>query len=106
MTSRDDKRQNDAFVDGVLSRTTGQACERALGQLDDLMENRLQSFDRQLVQGHLEHCEGCRSVAVTVGWLQPLLPDMAEVKVSPDFLSGVLARTSRVEAPRNLSVHP
>ncbi|MFT7699163.1 MAG: hypothetical protein ACI8S7_000986, partial [Candidatus Krumholzibacteriia bacterium] len=42
----------------------------------------------------------------TVGWLQPLLPDMAEVKVSPDFLSGVLARTSRVEAPRNLSVHP
>lgn len=101
-----DNRHRDGFIDSVLSRTTGQACERALGQLDELMDNQLQAIDRQLVQAHLEHCDGCRGVAVTVGWLQPLLPDMAEVEISPEFLAGVLARTSQVEAPRNLSLQP
>jgi len=106
MTFDKDKRQTDAFIDGVLSRTTGQACERALGQLDDLMDNSLHGVDRQLVQAHLEHCAGCRGVAVTVGWLQPLLPAMAEVEVNPDFLAGVLARTSSAMAPRHLSTQP
>lgn len=85
----------DAFVDGVLDRTTGPACGRALAQLDDLLGDRLAGLDRQLVQAHLTHCDGCRQLAVTLGWLNPLLPAMAQLEPGPEFLAGVLDRTTR-----------
>ena len=58
----------DDFVGGVLGRTTGGACGRAVEQLADLMDDQLQGLDRQLVQAHLEHCTDCRQLAVTMGW--------------------------------------
>ena len=89
----------DAFTNGVLGRTSGQACDRAATQLGDLMDDRLQGMDRQLVQAHLENCNGCRQLAVTMGWLTPLLPQMAEIDPGPEFLAGVLALTSEVPQP-------
>lgn len=84
----------EAFVNRVLSNTAGGACERARGQLADLMDDQLVGLDRQLVQAHLAHCTPCRALAVTFGWLTPLLPRMAVVEPGPDFLAGVLVRTS------------
>jgi hypothetical protein len=87
--------KEEEFVQDVLNRTSGSACGRALGMLPDLSEGRLGDLDRQLVQAHLEHCTACRQVAVTLGWLGGLLPDMAEVDPGPAFTETVLARTSR-----------
>ncbi len=96
----------DAFVGGVLGRTTGGACGRAAEQLSDLMDDRLEGMDRQLVQAHLEHCTDCRELAITLGWLNPLLPQMAEIQPGPEFLAGVLARTSAAAQPVVHSEHP
>ena len=90
----DDRRRSEEFVQDVLARTSGQACRRALDQLPDLTDHRLEDLDRQLVQAHLEHCVACRQVAVTLGWLGSLLPDMAEVEPGPAFTAAVVARTS------------
>jgi len=97
---------DDAFVGGVLGRTSGAACEKATAQLDGLMAGRLGDLDRQLVQAHLEHCAGCRQLAVTMGWLTPLLPRMVEIDPGPEFLAGVLARTTGVRLPAPLGLQP
>ncbi len=96
----------DAFVGGVLGRTTGQACGRAVEQLGDLMDDRLTGIDRQLVQAHLENCTDCRQLAVTLGWLTPLLPQMAEIDPGPAFMAGVLERTSQAPRPVVYAEHP
>ena len=58
------------------------------------MDGDLEGMDRELVQAHLEHCDPCRSVAVTLGWLEPLLPGMAEIDPGPAFTARVLAQTT------------
>lgn len=87
--------RNEDFVRRVLGSTSGSPCRRAEEQLPDLIDGRLQGMDRQLVQAHLEHCEGCRELAVALSWATPLLPDMAEVDPGPEFTAGVLARTTQ-----------
>ncbi len=88
------------FVGKVLGRTSGSPCQRACEQLPDLVDGQLKGLDRQLVQAHLEHCSGCRTVAVVLGWVGGELPQMAEVDAGPSFLAGVLVRTTgQVERP-------
>lgn len=98
MSGNNRKRENE-FVRKVMARTTGSACEKACGQLPDLADGSLAKLDRQLVQAHLEHCPGCRSVAVVLGWVQPMLPDMAELDPGPAFMQQVLERTTGAEHP-------
>lgn len=98
----DDRERNESFVRDVLNRTSGSACDRACEQLSNLMEGSLEGMDRQLVQAHLEHCDPCRTLAVTLGWLEPLLPQMAEIDPGPAFTARVLERTTgraRLEDP-------
>lgn len=90
----DERARNEEFVRDVLARTSGSACDRACEQLSDLMDGGLAGMDRELVQAHLEHCDPCRAVAVTLGWLEPLLPDMAEIDPGPAFTTRVLERTT------------
>lgn len=92
---QDRRRREEQFVQGVLGRTSGSACDRAAGMLPALADGELADLDRQLLTAHLEHCAGCRSLAVTLGWLEPLLPRMAEIDPGPLFLQAVLDRTSR-----------
>jgi hypothetical protein len=99
MTNRGDRRNDDRvrdekFVRNVLDRTSGSACDRAVLQLSDLMSGSLAGMDKELVQGHLEHCDPCRSVAVTLGWLEPLLPQMAEIDPGRAFTERVLSATT------------
>lgn len=95
MSRRDDRQRDEAFVQGVLGRTTGSACGRCLDLLPDLTDGALEDLDRQLVQGHLEHCGDCRAVAVTLGWLTQLLPGMAEIDPGEAFTAAVLDATTR-----------
>ncbi len=98
----DDRARDERFVRDVLARTSGSACDRACEQLSDLMDGGLAGMDRELVQTHLEHCDPCRAVAVTLGWLEPLLPEMAEIDPGPAFTARVLAGTTgrtRAEEP-------
>jgi Putative zinc-finger len=97
--NRNDRNKNNEFVRNVLSRTSGSPCERACEQLPDLAGGNLGDMDRQLVQAHLEHCDGCRSVAVVLGWMQPLLPDMAELDPGPAFTRRVISRTTGAVHP-------
>ncbi len=90
----DEQKRNEDFVRDVLARTSGSACDRACEQLSDLMEGTLEGMDRGLVQAHLEHCDPCRSVAVTLGWLEPLLLGMAEIDPGPAFTARVLDQTT------------
>lgn len=92
--SNDERARNERFVRDVLARTSGPACDRACQQLSDLMDGNLAGMDRELVQAHLEHCDPCRAVAVTLGWLEPLLPQMAEIDPGPAFTARVLAGTT------------
>lgn len=95
----DDRSRADDFVRNVMARTSGSPCDRACQQLPSLMDNKLDSMDRQLVQAHLEHCDGCRSVAVVLGWVQPMLTDLAELDPGPAFTRAVVARTTGASHP-------
>ncbi len=94
-----DRDRNNDFVRNVLSRTSGSPCDRACEQLPGLMDGKLEDMDRQLVQAHLEHCDGCRSVAVVLGWMQPMLTDMAELDPGPAFTEAVVLRTTGAVHP-------
>jgi hypothetical protein len=86
-------------VRDVLERTSGSPCRRALDLLPDLTDGVLPGVDRQLVQGHLEHCAGCRAVAVAMSRLGDDLAALADLDPGPEFTAAVLARTTaRTEA--------
>jgi hypothetical protein len=93
-----DPGRDEDFVQGVLGRTSGSACGRCLDLLPALNDGALADLDRQLAQAHLENCTGCRAVAVTLGWLTPLLPDMAEIDPGDAFTRSVLDATTRRKA--------
>lgn len=101
MTRPDDRtnKRQENLVRSILDRTSGTACNRALALLPGLVEDELDQMDRTLVQGHLEHCAGCRSVALVLGWLGDELSTMAELDPGPEFTSRILARTSKSPAP-------
>jgi hypothetical protein len=96
---RDDRER---FVRDVMARTSGSPCVRAEMLLPDLNDGLLAELDRQLVQAHLEHCAPCRSLAVAMARLEPVLPQLAVVDPGPAFTAAVLGRTSlrqRLAAP-------
>lgn len=98
MNRRGDRDDRD-FVRNVLDRTSGSPCRRALELLPDLTDGGLRSTDRQLVQGHLEHCAGCRAVAMEMTRLGADLASLAILDPGEAFTTAVLARTTeRTEA--------
>lgn len=86
--------RGERFVRDVLARTSGSGCDRALQMLPQLQSGELADMDRRLVLGHVEHCQGCRAVAVVLGWLDEELPALAVVDPGPAFTARVLAATS------------
>jgi hypothetical protein len=87
--------ERERFVSDVMARTSGSPCARAEMLLSALNDGVLGDLDRQLVQSHLEHCAPCRSLAVAMARLEPVLPQLAMVDPGPAFTAAVLARTSR-----------
>jgi hypothetical protein len=94
--SQDDSQDDrERFVRDIMARTSGSPCARAERLLPDLNDGVLAELDRQLVQAHLEHCAPCRSLAVAMARLEPVLSQLAVVDPGPVFTAGVLAHTSR-----------
>ena len=82
------------LTDAVLSRTSGPPCERARACLGDLLDDTLDPVDRQLVEAHLRHCDGCAALAAAAARLRDELPALAELPPPPPELAeAVLART-------------
>lgn len=97
--TREPRQPKDDFIRNVLARTSGSSCRKACDLLPDLQAGALDDLDRRLVQAHLEHCAECRAVAVVLGWVQPVLLEMAELDPGPAFTRAVVARTSEREKP-------
>ena len=81
------------LADAVLSRTSGPPCERARACLGDLLDDTLDPVDRQLVEAHLRHCDGCAALAAAAARLRDDLPALAELPPPPGLADAVLART-------------
>ena len=78
----------------VMARTARGACETARGRLCDFVDGVLDDFDRELVEGHLAHCEPCAELAGALAMTAAVLPSFAIVPPPPAFLAAVLAATS------------
>ena len=83
------------LVDAVLSRTSGQPCERARTRLGDLLDGALGPVDRRLVEVHLHRCADCAALAAAAARLGEELPALAELPPPPELAPAVLARTRR-----------
>jgi hypothetical protein len=78
----------------ILDRTSGRACNGAERLLGARWDGELAAADAALLADHLEHCAGCRELALILDRLQPLLPGLAEREPGPAFTARVLARTT------------
>ncbi|MGD8395467.1 MAG: hypothetical protein PVF43_08335 [Candidatus Eiseniibacteriota bacterium] len=86
--------EREAFVQSVLARTSGRACDRAEGHLGDYVDGHLDHDDAGLVAEHLEHCMPCRAVARTIAEMRAPLRRMAAIDPGPDFTAAVVQATT------------
>lgn len=82
-----------AFVNEVLTMTSGQVCESAQERLWEAAANRLGVDDRELLSRHLEECEDCQGLLSAMGGLQEVLPKLASFETDETFVEEVLQRT-------------
>jgi len=81
------------FVDSVVARTSGAACERSAPRLAELVDGSLEPGDRALILGHVDGCANCRGLVATLAALAIELPRLAHVRPDEDFVNDVLRRT-------------
>ena len=81
----------EGLAESILERTSGRPCTAALERLGDYVDGVLWSVDRDLVQGHLDHCGHCAGVMVVLTRLADDLPALAELGPDPGFTSSVVA---------------
>jgi anti-sigma factor RsiW len=94
---------NTDFVDAVLSRTTGRACERVAARLCDFVDGAL-AGDEELLSAHLAHCASCTSLERAVREAAALLPALALLEPpDPAFTSDVIAATAGRVARRRMA---
>jgi hypothetical protein len=91
--------EEEAFVQSVLARTSGRACDRAEGQLGDYLDGTLDHDDAGLVAEHLEHCAPCRAVARMIAEMRAPLRRMATIDPGPGFTAAVIGATTGARAP-------
>jgi hypothetical protein len=87
------------LVDGVLARTSGNACSRVHSMLCDHVDRKLQRADATLVQEHLNYCSGCAQLASVLEELVVELPQMASLDPGPFFASSVVTATRSTQQP-------
>jgi predicted anti-sigma-YlaC factor YlaD len=81
----------------VVAKTSGseRGCASARGRLCAFVDGELEPFDRELVEGHLEHCAGCAALAAAVVEQARILPTFAALAPRHGFVGEVLGATSR-----------
>jgi len=96
---------DEGLTTSILRRTSGgPVCAKIEDRLCGWVDGTLTGLDADLIAEHIEHCAGCREIAVTLRALSADLPAMAEVEPDVRFVLDVLDRTSRrrVERPTPL----
>jgi anti-sigma factor RsiW len=86
----------------VLGRTTGSPCAQAEELLPALVDDHLDADSRDILRGHVSHCEACARLLTVLQEAQLALPALAEIPPPLGFAERVLAATSA--APRRGSV--
>ncbi|MDH3404542.1 MAG: zf-HC2 domain-containing protein [Acidobacteriota bacterium] len=89
---------DDAWVDGVLARTSRAGCAAAEAALCDLIDGRLPAGERRQVASHLAGCGDCAALASVLAALAAELPRLADLRPDDRFVDDVLARTLPVAA--------
>jgi len=79
----------------ILDQTSGPVCPRVETGLWDYVRGELNRDDSELIESHLDHCTGCRSVAGNLAMMQQMLPAMAEMDPGESFTREVLRATSK-----------
>jgi predicted anti-sigma-YlaC factor YlaD len=92
-----DDAAHEALAAAVIAKTSGSigACASARERIGDLVDGRLDTFDRELVEAHLARCAGCSALARAVAEQTALLPSFAALAPRTGIVRGVLAATSR-----------
>ena len=83
------------FIDGILERTSGRPCRQAETLLARAVDGPVDAVERELLDGHLEHCPPCTSFAAALQRSVALLPSMAELDETPDLVEAVAEATTR-----------
>ena len=83
------------FIESVLERTSGRPCRKAEAWLAGAIDEPLDAVERELLDGHLEHCPPCTSFAAALQRTLAVLPTMAELDETPDLVEAVAAETTR-----------
>lgn len=74
----------------ILALTSGSACEHLRPLACDYVDGLLERTPRQLVEGHLAHCEHCTSLVAQLRSSRVLLPVFANATPGPWFTQQVL----------------
>jgi predicted anti-sigma-YlaC factor YlaD len=85
--------EREELTQAILARTCGSTCRQVEALLCDLVDGRLSPPESRLVAQHLEHCQGCTSLARILRRFSVDLPEMAEIEPDPQFVQAVLVRT-------------
>jgi anti-sigma factor RsiW len=89
-----DDEGHELLLQSVMAKTSGGACGTARGRLCDFVDGVLPPFDRQLVDGHLAHCQACATLASALEESTSLLPSFASLAPRVSLVRGVLTATS------------
>jgi predicted anti-sigma-YlaC factor YlaD len=81
------------LTESILERTSGSPCARSRELLCGLVDRTLSDIDTDLVNLHIDTCDGCRSLATTLARLAEDLPEMALLSPGDNFTGDVLAAT-------------
>ena len=85
---------DNTLVDEVLRLTSGPACTELDELLSGYARETLEPGERDLVKGHLDNCPGCSAIALTLGEIGELLPELAAADPGNGFAYRVLGATS------------
>lgn len=86
----------------ILAQTSGPACGRLRALACALADGTLARNDRDLAERHLEHCQACRALILSLCEATQILPSFAQVPPGEAFTASVLAQTRphrRVQPP-------
>jgi predicted anti-sigma-YlaC factor YlaD len=92
-----DDQGHEALAASVVAKTSGggRSCASARERLCDFVDGRLDTFDRELVDGHLSHCAECAALAGAVAEQTRVLSTFATLAPRGGIVRQVLAATSR-----------
>ena len=86
---------HESLTQAIVARTSGGGCAAARDRLCDFVDGTLETLDRDLMGGHLDHCPACAELAAALAETASVLPSFATLVPRVSVIPGVLAATSR-----------